>query len=130
MSQAKIKLLIVDDEKDICNFVKLLFRKKKLSVYSALSGNQAVRLAKKIKPDIALLDIHLKKGMNGIEVLQKLKELMPACRCVIVTWDEAQEKIKQARALGAACYLTKPLTANQLLKVVSRIAKNIGQGGK
>jgi len=130
MSQAKIKLLIVDDEKDICNFVKLLFRKKKLSVYSALSGNQAVRLAKKIKPDIALLDIHLKKGMNGIEVLQKLKELMPACRCVIVTWDEAQEKIKQARALGAAGYLTKPLTANQLLKVVSRIAKNIGQGGK
>src|SRR3989338_10038548 len=112
MSQAKIKLLIVDDEKDICNFVKLLFRKKKLSVYSALSGNQAVRLAKKIKPDIALLDIHLKKGMNGIEVLQKLKELMPACRCVIVTWDEAQEKIKQARALGAAGYLTKPLTAN------------------
>jgi len=129
MSGKKMKLLIVDDEKDICRFVKLLFRKKGFLVYSALSGRQALRIVKKIKPDIALLDIHFKKDLDGIEVLSRIREFMPDCRCVMVTWDKAQAKMKEAKALGAVSYLTKPLTTSQLLKVVDSVVKDSRKRG-
>jgi CheY-like chemotaxis protein len=126
MVNKKLKLLIVDDEKDICTFVKILFRKKGFSVYSALSGVKAVQLAKKVKPHVALLDIHLKTGITGLEVLKQINESLPNCRCVMVTWD----KMKEAKTLGAADYLTKPLTTAQLFKVVNRVAKIIKREAK
>lgn len=129
MSDKKMKLLIVDDEKDICGFIKLLFRKKGFLVYSALTGRQAINTIKRVKPNIALIDIHLKKGIGGIEVLKQIREFIPQCRCVMVTWDKAQEKMKEAKSLGAVSYLTKPLTTNQLLKVVGCVVKDIRKRG-
>ena len=125
MADRKMKLLIVDDEKDICSFVKLLFRKKGFLVYGATSGKQAISIAKRIKPDIVLVDIHLKKGIDGLEVLRQIRKFMPKCRCVMVTWDKAQGKMKEAKRLGAVSYLTKPLTTKQLAMVVSRIVTDI-----
>ncbi|RKY31376.1 MAG: hypothetical protein DRP74_05060 [Candidatus Omnitrophota bacterium] len=130
MLKKKLKVLILDDEKDICEFVRLLFRKKGYLVYKAFSGNKAVSLAKKVKPDIALLDIYLKRGVSGIDVLSRIKGVAPLCQCVMVTWDSAKEKIKEARKSGSVAYLTKPLTIEQLFKVVNRIAKNIAKRGK
>ena len=129
MAEKKIKLLVVDDEKDICNFVNLLFSKKGFSVHGALSGTQAVRTAKKVKPDIALLDIHLGGALCGIEVLKKLREVVPACRNVMVTWDKEAAKMKEAKQLGAVAYLTKPLTTTQLFKVVDGVVKRARKGG-
>lgn len=129
MPDKKIKLLILDDEKDICNFVKFLFRKEGFLVYGALSGRKALEVAKKVKPDIALLDIHLKTGIDGIEVLRRIREFLPSCRCVVVTWDKTQVKMKEAKLFGAVSYLTKPLTTSQLLKVVKKVARNIGKRG-
>ena len=123
MSGKKTKLLILDDEKDICSFVKLLFRKRGFLVYSALSGKSALEAIKKRKPNIMLIDIHLKKGMDGMEVLRKTRSLLPDCRCVMVTWDKTQAKIKKSRELGAAAYLTKPLTTTQLLEVINTVVK-------
>ena len=123
MADKKKKLLVVDDEKDICKFVKLLFKKRGFLVYSALSGVKAIQAAQRIRPDIALLDIHLKKGIDGLEVLRQIRARMPSCRCVMVTWDNAQAKMKEAKKLGAVSYLTKPLTVSQLIKVVSRVMK-------
>lgn len=130
MTSKKIKLLILDDEKDICKFIKLLFQKKGFSVYSALSGTQAIRIAKKNKPDIAILDIYLKKGLSGLDTLKQIRELLPSCKCVMVTWDKAQETVKEAKALGAAAYLVKPLTIDQLLKVVNRTVKRLAKGAR
>jgi DNA-binding response OmpR family regulator len=115
MKGKRVKLLIVDDEKDICGFAKLLFRKKGFLAYSALSGVGALRLAKKIKPDIALLDL--------------LRQSLPDCRCVMVTWDKEQAKMKEAKKLGAVSYLTKPLTTAQLLRVIDAVAKGIRKRG-
>jgi DNA-binding NtrC family response regulator len=122
MPGRKIKLLIVDDEKDICAFVKMFFRKRGFLTYSALSGIQALSVIKKVKPHITLLDIHLKKGMDGMEVLKRAVAIAPDCRYVMITWDKTQAKIKQAKGLGVAAYLTKPLSTTQLLKVVDTVA--------
>lgn len=123
MAMHKKKLLIVDDEKNICDFVKMLFRKKGFAVYSALSGREAIKITKRIKPDIALIDVHLKKGIDGFEVLRQMMESTSKCQSIMVTWDGAQEKIKAAEKIGAVAYLTKPLTTNELCKTVNRFAK-------
>ncbi len=120
----KKRLLIVDDEKDICDFVKLLFKKRGFMAYSAASGTQALNMIKKVKPDIALMDIHMKKGIDGLEVLKQAVKIAPHCRYVMITWDKTEERIKQAKDLGVAAYLTKPLTAAGLLKIVETVARN------
>jgi DNA-binding response OmpR family regulator len=125
-----VKLLVLDDERDICNFIKLWLRKKGFAVYSTLTGRGALKLAKKVKPQIALLDIHLKKDMDGLEALRRIRKIIPTCRNVMITWDKTQEKVKIAKRLGAVSYLTKPLTTNQLYKVINRIAKKIRKRGK
>ncbi|MCX5695011.1 MAG: response regulator [Candidatus Omnitrophica bacterium] len=129
MPRKKMKLLIIDDEKDICNFVKLLFKKKGFLTYSALSATRALNIVKKAKPNIALLDIYLKKGMDGLGLLGKIKEIAPDCRCIMVTWDKAQAKTKEAKALGAFSYLTKPLTTSELFKAAERAVCDIRKRG-
>lgn len=129
MAKKKIKLLIVDDEKDICKFLKIIFKKRGFSVYSALSGKEAIRIAKKVKPNIALLDIYLKKGLNGFQTLKKIRESLPECRCAMITWDKAKERIREARHIGAVAYLTKPLTIKELSKWMNRLVRRLKRKG-
>ena len=129
MISKKIKLLVVDDEKEICKFVKMLFDKEGFLTYSALSSAEAIRIAKKVQPQVALLDIYLKRGKTGLDVLRQIKNIAPSCNCIMVTWDKAESMIKEAKTEGAVSYLTKPLTTDQLLKVVNRVVKNIGRRG-
>jgi len=129
MTAKKLKLLIVDDEKDICNFIKLLFRNKGFSVYSAFSGAGALRIIKKVKPQIVLLDIYLKKGIDGLGVLKQIRKISPRTRCVMVTWDKARNMKLKAMHLGAIPYLTKPLTVSQLYKAVNQIARVVRKRG-
>ena len=131
MVSKKIKLLIVDDEKDVCRFLGVLFRRRGFTVYTALSGKEAIKIARKAKPDMALLDIYLKKGMNGFQALRKIREFLPQCRCAMITWDKAEEKIREARHIGAVAYLTKPLTINELSKWVNKLVRQLKKkGGK
>lgn len=125
MKHRKIKVLIVDDEKDICKFIRLLFRKKGFLTYGALSGSAAVKIARKVKPDIAILDIYLKRGLTGLDTLRQIRKSAPSCKCMMVTWDKAKEKVKEAKALGAVSYLIKPLTIDQLLRVVNRAVRRL-----
>jgi len=125
MTKEKIKLLIVDDEKDICKFLEIIFKKRGFRVYSAFSGKEAISIAKKVKPHIALLDIYLKKGLNGFQTLKKIREFLPSCRCAMITWDKAKERIRQARHIGAVAYLTKPLTIKDLSKWINRLVRRI-----
>jgi len=124
MTTQKIKLLVVDDERDICRFVKQLFEKKGFLVSTALSGRGALKIAKRLKPDIALLDIYLKKGWDGMETLKRIRRILPRCRCLMVTWDKTKDKKEGAKKLGAVSYLTKPLTVTRLYRIVNRLVKD------
>lgn len=120
MLKNKIKLLIVDDEKDICEFEKAYLEKRDFDVSTVQSGAKAVTLAKKLKPDIALIDIHMGKGITGIEILEKLLKACPECKCIMSTWDK--EKALEAEKLGAVGVLIKPAEIQELEKMVSKIA--------
>lgn len=119
----KIKLLVIDDEKDICEFEKRYFAKRNLETYTAQSATKAVSLAKRVKPDIALIDIHMSKGIGGIEILKKLLKTHPGCKCIMATWDK--EKALAAKKLGAIGVLVKPAEIEDLEKKVNRIAEKL-----
>lgn len=126
----KVKLLVVDDEKEICDFVRSFFEGQGLEVFSALSGKEALKIFEKEKPQIILLDI-LMNGMNGIELLRRIKQLDKNNDVFMITQvKDDPEKVKEAKRLGVVDYITKPLTLENLEKVVMERVERIKQQSK
>ncbi len=116
------KILVVDDEHDVCDFVKNFFQERGFEVFTALSGEEALAVTKKENPGIVLLDIKM-KGMNGIATLKHLKELNKGLKVIMVTALEDQDKMDEARKLGACDYITKPLVLDYLEQAVEKMLK-------
>lgn len=123
MQEKKIKLLIVDDEKDICKFEKEYLEKHNYKVSTAETGQKAIAISKREKPDIALIDIYMSKGIDGIEILQKILEVNPECKCIMSSWDKA--KAIEAKTKGAIDILIKPAEIKDLEKIVNKIAAKL-----
>ena len=117
-----IKILVVDDEMDVCDFVKNFFEERNFQVYTALSGAEALRIFRREKPDITLLDIRM-KGMDGIEALKKIKGIDKDAKIIMVTAVEDQAKMDTAYELGACKYITKPLVLEELESTVMQYTK-------
>jgi two-component system, chemotaxis family, chemotaxis protein CheY len=74
------------------------------------------------KPDVVLLDVTM-KGMNGIEVLKKLREMDPAARVIIVTADIQSSTKTLTQEAGASALITKPVAAEPLLSAIDAALK-------
>ncbi|UCD55696.1 MAG: response regulator [Candidatus Omnitrophota bacterium] len=111
------KILIVDDEIDVCDFVKHFFEDRNFRTFAALDGEEALRILKKEKPDIILLDIRMKK-MDGIETLKKIREIDKDVKVIMITAVNEQDKMEICHKLGAFKYITKPLILEELERVV------------
>ena len=107
------KLLIVDDEVEICSFLQVFFQEREFEVQTAHSGEEAIRAVEKMKPHLVLLDIHM-PGMDGMTVLRELKSKYPGIKVIMVTALETRDKIEEAIRLGADNYITKPLSLEYL----------------
>lgn len=116
------KILIVDDERDICDFVKIFFEERGYEVLTAQSGDEALEVAKRNKPELILLDIKM-KGMDGIATLKHLKDIDKTQKVIMVTALEDQEKMDEASRLGANDYITKPLVLDYLEAAVEKHLK-------
>jgi len=114
--------LIVDDEIDICDFVKNFFEERGYQVLTALSGEDAIIIAKAESPELVLLDIKM-KGMDGIAALKHLREINRSQKVIMVTALEDQDKMDEASRLGACDYVTKPLMLDYLENTVERNLK-------
>lgn len=113
----KKKLLLVDDEVEICEFLKSFFEDRDYQVATAHSGFQAIEQVESFKPDVVLLDIQMPE-MDGLNALRKIKEKYPRVKVIMVTAVETQDRIKSAMRLGADNYITKPLSLEYLEKDV------------
>ena len=111
------KLLIVDDESDICEFARNFFKKRKIDVSVASGGRQALELIAKENPDLILLDVRMEE-MTGIEVLRELRKSKPSVKVIMVSGVEDEETIKEAKALGVIGYIHKPFILEELEKIV------------
>ncbi|MGI6241593.1 MAG: response regulator [Candidatus Omnitrophota bacterium] len=113
----KKKLLLVDDEVEICEFLKSFFEDRDYQVATAHSGVQAIEQVESFKPDVVLLDIQMPE-MDGLSALREIKEKYPRVKVIMVTAVETQDRIEAAMRLGADNYITKPLSLEYLEKDV------------
>ncbi|MCQ3935484.1 MAG: DNA-binding response regulator [Chloroflexi bacterium] len=118
-----LKTLIVDDH--------ALFRQGLISLMKtrpdlvqvigeASSGAQAVQLAAKMRPDLALLDIYMPEG-DGLHAAREIRKISPETAIVILTSSEQDEHLREAFRLGAAGYLLKDLNANELFDLLAGV---------
>ena len=81
-------------------------------------GNEAIRLAEEIHPDVMVLDMVM-PGLNGVEVLQKLKE--PRTAVIILSMFETEGYVHKAMRAGAKAYVLKQATANELVHAIREV---------
>ncbi len=112
------KILVVDDEPDICNSLRKYFRDKGYVVFTCCEAGAALDLLNKEKPDVLILDIFM-PGLNGIEVLRIAKEINKDVKVIMLTAIKDEFIVKEALNLGASFYMTKPFNLDALEKVVS-----------
>ena len=107
------RLLVVDDEPEICDFLKSFFEDRDFEVKTANSGEAALRTIEGFRPQVMLLDIKM-GAVDGLDVLREVKKRYPRVKVIMVTALETTEKIEEALRLGADNYITKPLSLEYL----------------
>jgi len=111
------KILVVDDEIEVCNALKEFLSLKEYEVETALDGAGALKKVEQFKPHIVLLDI-IMPGMGGIDVLSKIKNIDPKISIIMTTAVADEEIAKRTIQLGAYDYITKPIDLNHLETVL------------
>lgn len=117
-----IRILIVDDNKaTIDNVTRLLSFESDLEVIaSARNGREGVELAAEVKPDIVLMDINM-PDMDGIEACQRIGQVSPASRVMMMSVQGDMAYFKRAMNAGAREFLTKPFDFDDLIATVRRV---------
>jgi len=111
------KLLLVDDSGLARRGMRAIFERAGFDIVEAEDGMTALERYFLEKPDVVILDLVM-KGMYGLEVLTKLRELDPAARVVVVSADVQQLSQELAEAAGAVAFINKPIDAQQVLSLV------------
>jgi len=113
-------IMIVDDEEAICEALGAWLEKDGHGVETALSANRALTRMEEKQFDIYLLDIRM-PGMDGIELLSRLKEKQPDALVVMITAHGSIQTAVEAMKLGASDYLCKPFDPDELSLLMERV---------
>ncbi len=120
--EKKIKILIVDDEEDFLKSIAERLGLRDFDVTTAAEGKLAIKVAKKGKFDVAILDMKM-PGMDGMELLQILKKKHKFLEVIILTGYGAIDSAVEATKLGAFSYLEKPYDFEKLLEELKNAYK-------
>jgi DNA-binding NarL/FixJ family response regulator len=118
----KISVLVVDDHPIMrLGVAAIINAQGDMKVCAqAGSGEEAVTLFKKFRPEITLLDLRL-PAMSGLEALRVIRQEDPRARCIVLTTYEGDEDIHQALAAGAMGYIIKGMSHETLVDALRRV---------
>ncbi len=119
-------LLVVDDDPDIVNLVRLYLESEGYSVVTAYGGEDALQTAEELKPTAIVLDL-LMPDLDGFAVLERLKS-NPATRDTPVIIISILSDKERGFSLGAVDYLTKPIDRQRLIASVQKLILPVSQG--
>lgn len=109
----KTTVLLIEDEKNICQFITTSLESAQYRVVSAMTGSEGLSLAASLCPDVVLLDLGL-PDMDGLQVITTLRSWTMTPIIVISARIKEQEKVR-ALDLGADDYITKPFGCPELM---------------
>jgi len=124
MPLKSLKILIIDDEKVICDFLAKLFSVWGIEAYVCSNGYQAVEAVRENRFDAAFIDWRM-QGMDGAETLHMLKEICPAIKGVIMTGYPREDVLRDldvAKFKGDV--IIKPFDIGKIRELVDKFALN------
>lgn len=123
----KLRVLLVDDEKEFVGSLSERLELRNLEAQVAHDGEQALQAVQEDKPDVMVLDLRM-PGIDGIEVLRKMKKDHPKIPVVVLTGHGTDKDEKEALRLGASVYLQKPVDVDQLVGTLHRVWNRMKKG--
>ncbi|MBL8825860.1 MAG: response regulator transcription factor [Planctomycetaceae bacterium] len=115
------KILLVDDDNEIIESMKLTLEARGYTVVVARDGNQGLAMAEKEDPDLMILDMMMPKR-SGFLVLEKLRRSRPnPLRVIMITANEGSRHKAYAEMLGVDDYIRKPFAMDRLLESVAKL---------
>ncbi len=130
MSEEKYKILLVDDEVDILEFISYNLEKEGFKVYTAQNGAEAIKIAEKKVPHLIILDVMMPE-MDGIAACEELRKIPALQSCIIAFLTARGEDYSQIAGFeaGADDYITKPIRPKVLVSRVKALLKRTGGNG-
>jgi len=120
------KLLIVDDERQFVQTLSERLRLREIGSVIAYDGESALSMIKEEEPDVMILDLKM-PGIDGIEVLKRVKQTNPRIEVIILTGHGSEADKEMCMQLGAFAYLQKPVDVNVLSDTIKRANEKIKQ---
>jgi two-component system, NtrC family, response regulator HydG len=113
------KILIIDDDKDLCFVLKRFLSKHGFEVLDAQTGRAALEILDSVEPNLILCDFRL-EDMSGSSILKKIKEKNPSVPVIIITGYSNIKTAVEVMKLGAMDYVTKPLLPDEILLTIKK----------
>ena len=129
------KVLVIDDDRDMCLLLKKFLERNNFEVIDFTSGKKALAWYDENKPDVVLCDLRL-EDVSGLEVLKKMKSVNPNLPFLIITGYSDVKSAVEIMRHGAYDYITKPLFPDEILITIKQamanegVAKNYSAGNK
>jgi DNA-binding NarL/FixJ family response regulator len=119
----KLRILLADDHALLRRGARGLLQGRRgwQVVGEAANGKQAVEQAKKLKPDIAIVDISMPE-LDGVQTTRQIREAVPDTKVVVLTMHESDELVQNALAAGAQGYVLKSDLTESLIKAIEDVA--------
>jgi CheY-like chemotaxis protein/cytidylate kinase len=118
------KVLLVDDEREFAQTLSERLMMRDLGPAVAYDGESALNLINEDEPDVMIVDLKM-PGIDGFEVLRKVKETRPEIEVIVLTGHGHEEDRERCMQLGAFAYLQKPLDINELSEIIKQANEKI-----
>ena len=126
-----IRILIADDTAEFRRSVRMMLSlERELEIVAvARDGIEALELAHKLRPDLAIFDINMPR-MDGLTAIRNVAKVSPNTVCMIMSSESERDQLRQAIAAGVREYLIKPFTVDEFTSAVKRVSGQVQEAKK
>jgi DNA-binding response OmpR family regulator len=120
---SKKRVLIVDDQGELRKLVRMTLDFGDYELHEAEDGDQALKLANVIHPDLVILDVMMPGGIDGYQVCEKLKQQTSGSvpYVILLTARGQKDDLEEGKRVGADSYLVKPFSPLELINKVNSV---------
>ncbi len=115
-----MRVLVVDDNLEICEFMKDLLEQNRCFVVTAESGEEGLEAVEKMEIDLAFLDISL-PGMDGVETMVRLQKSHPETRFFLMSGVHLEDRVAEGIRFGAERFFRKPFSIEEILEIIKSV---------